>query len=130
MTAPDTPEISSGAQRDASPSAFRLMPLRGATPSLPQAPERKPRDLASPAGYATIIVSSAGIYQVTLDSAAWIDLIQRGAYLKPTAFSGALDCTGVRKLVRFGVEGGPLTLQITDASTDRIGLIVAPSPSN
>lgn len=127
MGPPDVTTIASGTQRNAAPAAFRLM-LKAT--SLPQPPERRPKDPASLAGFVTIMAATAGTYQVTLDTAAWIDLIQNGAYLKPQAFSGALDCAGVRKLVRFQVESGPLTLQVSGASSDQIRLIVAPAPAD
>ena len=43
----------------------------------------------------------AGIYTVSLSAGGWIDLVQDGHSLKPKAFSGATDCDGIRKTMKY-----------------------------
>ena len=45
--------------------------------------------------------------------------------MKPTQFSGALDCPGVRKMVRYPVMSGPFTVQVSGPS---IALLVSVVP--
>ena len=93
--------------------------------ALPKPPERAGRTPAAFAGFISYSAPpDAGFYQVTLSSAAWLDVIQGAAYLKPAAFSGAPDCAGVRKLVRFELQSAPFVLQISDAAEGRIKLMV------
>lgn len=67
-----------------------------------------------------------GVYQITLTEAAWTDLIQDGAALKPIDFSGVLDCEGARKSLRYELKAGPATLQISNAPGRSIGLAITP----
>lgn len=64
--------------------------------------------------------SAPGSYQVSLEAAAWVDVIQDGKALKPTAHSGKSDCDGVRKSVRFNLDPGPFTVEISNVKKDAI----------
>lgn len=72
-------------------------------------------------------VASAGTYQVTLSDEAWIDVVQNGREVRSTAFSGQPNCPGVRKSVRFPLQAGPATIQISGAATDSLKLDVLPA---
>lgn len=72
-------------------------------------------------------VPKAGRYQVTASEHAWIDLIQNGKALASTAHTGKPDCAGVRKSVRFDLEPGPLTVQVSGAETKQIKLAILPA---
>ncbi len=93
----------------------------------PQPPARSPK--SNPA-YGAVVsappVAAAGTYQVTLSEDAWIDLVQNGTKLRSTAFSGKTGCPGVRKSVRFKIETGPLTIEISDAPVQRVNLDLLP----
>jgi len=64
--------------------------------------------------------SAPGLFQVTLQSPGWIDVVQNGKPLKPTAHSGKSDCDGVRKTLRFNLEAGPFTVQFSNLKKDSI----------
>lgn len=64
--------------------------------------------------------SAPGAYQFSLEAPAWIDVIQDGKALKPTAHSGKTDCEGIRKSVRFNLDPGPFTVEISDVKKDAI----------
>jgi hypothetical protein len=91
-------------------------------------PERAPKDPASFAGLVKFApAAETGTYTVTLAAGAWIDVIQDGTYLKPLAFTGALDCPHVRKSVRFRIAPGPFTLQLSGVASPTIDLVVTPA---
>ena len=95
FNAPGLPVVSNGSARNVSSAAFVLKLAPTAAAKLPNPPERAPKESNSFAGYASFAEpSSSGPVQVSLSGAGWIDVIQGGNYLKPTGFSGVLDCAG------------------------------------
>jgi hypothetical protein len=101
-----------------------LQPLAQAKLAMP--PERAPKDAASFAGARQVAVPAAGLYQVSLSDYAWVDLIQDGRYVKVAAFSGALDCPGLRKIVRFALKAGTAAVQVSGVAGDSIAIAVVP----
>jgi hypothetical protein len=92
-------------------------------------PERAPKNPDSFAGALKIAAISAGVVQVSLSRGAWIDAIQDGRYLKTAAHSGALDCPGIRKIVKFELQQGPVTFQFSGVEANNLALLIA-SPSS
>jgi hypothetical protein len=104
---------------------LRLQPLSGA--GLPKAPERAPKSPSAFAGHFTLAApAKAGAYRVTISSEGWVDVLDGGAYLHPTAFTGAKDCEGARKSVKFDLPARPLALQFSGVPQNQISVIVAP----
>jgi hypothetical protein len=64
-------------------------------------------------------------YTVNLSANAWIDAIQNGAYLKTVAFSGATDCEGLRKSLKFDLGDSPLVLQVSGVTSQAIAVVIA-----
>jgi hypothetical protein len=93
---------------------------------LPVAPERapKPDRLAGVVGLPKV---EAGLYQITLSQEAWIDVAENGALVKSSDFSGQPDCPGVRKSVRFNLGAGAVTVEISNATADKILFAVEPA---
>ncbi len=117
--------IASGASLPTVPQgAFALQLLPNDKVSFKLPPARAPKDNASFAGVVSFTAVSAGLYQFTLSSDAWIDVIQDGAFVPTVAFSGKRDCPAVRKTVRFDLKEGSATLQLSGAPTDSIKLAV------
>lgn len=105
---------------------LKLAPFDQVTLAMP--PERAPRDTASSAGTIRIAhVATAGVYAVSISTYAWIDAIQNGKYGKTLAFSGATDCAHIRKVVKYRLEPGPLTIQLTGVAGDAIAVAITPS---
>jgi hypothetical protein len=123
QAAPEAGEL----DRDAGKAVtVKLAPLAEA--GLPMAPERKPKDSASLAGYLQFGKAVAGhLYKVSLSEGVWIDLIQDGHYLKPTAFTGATDCPHIRKSVKFEIGPAPFTLQLSGVPSTGIAVVITPS---
>lgn len=71
-------------------------------------------------------VPRPGQYQVTLSSAASIEVFENGTRLKPTGQTSAGNCPGVRESVRFDLAPGDLVLvEIMNASTNSIKVAFA-----
>jgi hypothetical protein len=104
---------------------LELQPL--ATAGLPKAPERAPKSPTAFAGHFTLAApAKAGNYRVTISSEGWVDVLDGGAYLHPTAFTGAKDCDGARKSVKFDLPARPLALQFSGVPQNQISVIVSP----
>jgi hypothetical protein len=104
---------------------LELQPL--ATAGLPKAPERAPKSPTAFAGHFTLAApAKAGNYRVTISSEGWVDVLDGGAYLHPIAFTGAKDCEGARKSVKFDLPARPLALQFSGVPQNQISIIVSP----
>ena len=75
---------------------------------LPTPPERAPKD-GTFAGFASFKTApKAGVYTISLSAGAWVDVVQDGHFLKPKAFSGATDCDGIRKTMKYELSASPV----------------------
>ena len=128
LTAPDRPKLTSGADVAALPSTGMILALR--TPSeakLPSPPERAPKE-GTFAGFTSFkSAPKAGIYTISLSAGAWVDVVQDGHVLKPKGFSGATDCEGIRKTMKYELAAAPFVLQISGAREDSISIAILPS---
>lgn len=127
LTAPDRAKLASGSEQAALPSsAITLRLVAAGDAKLPTPPERAPKD-GSFAGFTGIKAPKAGLYTISLSSGAWIDMIQDGHVLKPVAFSGATDCDGIRKTVKYELSSQPVVLQVSGAKDDTISIAILPA---
>jgi hypothetical protein len=126
LTAQDRLKIASGADL-AIPAAAILDLKTPAEAKLPTSPERRPKD-GTFAGFARFQKApKAGTYTISLSSAAWVDVVQDGEILKPMEFSGATDCTGIRKTIKYDLAAGPFVIQVSGVTENTISLAVLPS---
>lgn len=128
LTAPDRIALSSGATVASAPAAAVTLALRSlAEAALPTAPERAPRD-GSFAGYIQFAgLPRAGLTTVSLSAGGWVDVVQDGHLLKPTAFSGATDCDGIRKTMTYDLSAAPFVLQVSGSKESSISIAILPS---
>ncbi len=128
LTATEREKLTSGAEIRAMPAQGFALALRPLTEAkLPTPPERAPKD-GTFAGLARITTPpKAGVYTVSLSTAAWVDLVQDGRVLKPIAFSGATDCDGIRKMVKYELSSQPFVLQVSGAPQDAISIAILPT---
>ena len=49
------------------------------------------------------------------------------SFLRPRAFSGAINCDGARKSVKFDLPPRPVDIQLSDVKTGEISVIVSPA---
>ncbi len=120
--------VISGATLDTLPFVVTLELQPHGTVDYVLAPGREPKTGESSGGLLLVTnVPKAGTYQVTASSEAWIDVIQKGKALDATAHTGRRDCADVRKSVRFDLEPGPLTIQVSGVDSLQIKLAVLPA---
>jgi|SRR5262252_6400594 len=128
LTAPDRVKLNSGTDVTAMPATGITLAL--AAPSdakLPSPPERAPRD-GTMAGFANFkSAPKAGIYTISLSAGGWVDVVQDGHFLKPKAFSGATDCDGIRKTMKYELAAQPFVLQVSGARESAISIAILPS---
>ena len=128
LTAPDRAKLASGTEQAALPSTGITLAL--VTPGdakLPTPPERAPKD-GTFAGFTSFKTApKAGLYTISLSAGAWVDVVQDGHFLKPKAFSGATDCDGIRKTMKYELSASPFVLQVTGARENSISVAIQPS---
>jgi hypothetical protein len=127
LTAPDRAKLASGSEQAAIPSsAITLALVAPQEAKLPSPPERAPKD-GTFAGFTSIKAAKAGLYTISLSAGAWVDLVQDGHFLKPVAFSGATDCDGIRKTMKYQLSDRPFVLQISGARDNSLSISILPS---
>ena len=128
LTAPDRSKLASGGELTALPSTGVTLALRApADAKLPTPPEPAPRE-GTFAGFASIKnAPKAGLYTISLSSGGWLDVVQDGHFLKPKAFSGATDCDGIRKTMKYELSASPFVLQVSGTKEDSISIAILPT---
>ena len=128
LTAPDRAKLASGSQVTAVPSTGMILSLRAPSEAkLPSPPERTPKE-GTFAGFTSFKAApKAGIYTISLSAGAWVDVVQDGHFLKPKGFSGATDCEGIRKTMKYELAATPFVLQVSGAKEDSISIAILPS---
>ena len=128
LTAPDRTKLTSGSEQASLPSSGITLTLAApADVKLPLPPERAPKD-GTFAGFANFTSApKAGLYTISLSAGAWIDVLQGGHFLKPVAISGATDCDGIRKTMKYELSAEPFMLQISGAKDNSVSIAILPS---
>jgi hypothetical protein len=127
LTASDRAKLTSGSEETAVPSTGMILSLvKPADAKLPAPPERAPKD-GTFAGFTSIKTAKAGLYTISLSSGAWVDVVQDGHFLKPVAFSGATDCDGIRKTMKYELSAQPLVLQVSGAKDNSLSIAILPA---
>jgi len=107
------------------PAVVRLQPV--AEVAFVQPPRHKPRDGTFGGVFKLPPIAVAGTYQLTLSDDAWIDMLQGGHEVRSSAFSGVKDCPGIRKSVRFPMQTGDASVQISGSPSDSIKVELLPA---
>jgi hypothetical protein len=128
LTAPDRIKLASGGELAALPSTGVTLALRApAEAKLPSPPERAPGE-GTFAGFAGFKAApKAGLYTVSLSAGGWVDIVQDGHFLKPKGFSGATDCDGIRKIMKYAIEAKPFVLQVSGTREDSVSIAILPA---
>ena len=94
---------------------------------LPTPPERAPKE-GTFAGFTSVRTApKPGIYTVSLSAGGWVDVVQDGHFLKPKAFSGATDCEGIRKTMKYQIGASPFVLQVSGTRENSVSIAILPS---
>jgi hypothetical protein len=107
--------------------AYRVSLAAGDAVKFVAPPERAPKP-GTRAAVLNFTVAKAGAYDFGLSSEGWIDVVQNGATVKSSDFSGVKDCPGLRKSVRFPLVAGEATLQLSNVEAETIDVALAPAP--
>ncbi|HEX4766434.1 MAG TPA: hypothetical protein VH414_09170 [Lichenihabitans sp.] len=127
FASPDLPSVESGQSLPGVMNAaiVRLKPQ--AEVAFEHEPARKPK-VKTP--FAAVLklapLAAPGTYEITLSEEAWIDVLQGGKEIRSRGFSGQADCPGVRKSVKFPLQAGDATVQISGVRSDSIRVDVLP----
>jgi hypothetical protein len=127
LTAPDRTKLTSGSEQAALPSsAITLELIVPNDARLPTTPERAPKD-GTFAGFTSVKSAKAGLYTISLSTGAWVDVVQDGHVLKPMDFSGATDCEGIRKTMKYQLSAQPFVLQVSGAKDNSVSIAILPA---
>ncbi len=128
LTAPDRMKLASGSELSALPSTGITLDLSApAEARLPTPPERAPKE-GTFAGFTSFKnPPKAGLYTISLSAGAWVDVVQDGHPLKPKAFSGATDCDGIRKTMKYEISASPFVLQLSGTRETSISIAILPT---
>jgi len=128
LVLPHRAATSSGSDfADIPATGITLTLLTPADAKLPSPPERAPKE-GTFAGFASFkAVPKAGVYTISLSAGAWVDVVQDGQFLKPKAFSGATDCDGIRKTMKYELSDKPFVLQISGTKDNSISIAILPA---
>jgi len=128
LTAPDRAKLSSGNELAAMPSSgITLALVPPADAKLPSPPERAPKE-GTFAGFASVRTApKAGLYTVSLSAGGWVDVVQDGHFLKPKGFSGATDCDGIRKTMKYELSASPFVLQVSGTRENSVSIAILPA---
>jgi hypothetical protein len=128
LTASDRVKLSSGGELAAPPATgITLTLVPPADAKLPTPPERAPKEGTYAAYMNFKNTPKAGLYTISLSTGAWIDVVQDGHPLKPKGFSGATDCDGIRKTMKYELSASPFVLQISGARQDTLSVAILPA---
>jgi hypothetical protein len=128
LTAPDRAKLSSGGDLAALPAGGMTLALvTPADAKLPTPPERAPKE-GTFAGFTSIKTAPrAGLYTISLSAGGWLDVVQDGHFLKPKAFSGATDCDGIRKTIKYELSASPFVLQVSGTKENSVSIAILPA---
>ena len=128
LTAPDRAKLSSGNELAALPSSgITLALVAPADAKLPTPPERAPKE-GTFAGFASFKnAAKAGLYTISLSAGGWVDVVQDGHFVKPKGFSGATDCDGIRKTMKYELSASPFVLQVSGTRENAISIAILPT---
>ncbi|MEH2564163.1 hypothetical protein [Bradyrhizobium sp. AZCC 2289] len=128
LTAPDRAKLASGGEIAALPSTGVTLALAApADAKLPTPPERAPKE-GTFAGFTSVKTApKAGLYTISLSAGGWVDIVQDGHFVKPKAFSGATDCEGIRKTMKYELSASPFVLQVSGARENSISIAILPT---
>ena len=76
-------------------------------------------------GLAEVMVRRAGLYQVSLNSGAWIDMVLGDRKVASVAHGHGPSCTGIRKIVDFPLQRGTYVVQISANVSAMLDLMIS-----
>ena len=119
--------IASGGDFSGLPFAAKIELKAPKDAALPTPPERAPKE-GSFAGFTSFKTApKAGLYTISLSAGGWVDVVQDGHFVKPKGFSGATDCDGIRKTMKYELSASPFVLQVSGTRENSISIAILPT---
>ncbi|MCZ8131262.1 MAG: hypothetical protein O9284_08145 [Steroidobacteraceae bacterium] len=107
--------------------ALSLAPQERVTFAAPPGKERL-RDGAR-AGLVAVVVPTAGLWRVTIDDGAWIDVVRADVVVESNRFQGRSACPRFRKSVEYTLPAGEtMLIQLSGGTDAEVRLAVTPVP--
>jgi len=120
--------LKSGAELPAAPAkaiALTLQPAKSVTMPVAAGVKEQAVGADTFSGWFTIPAGvKPGLYQVSLSTNGWIDVVQNGALVPSKGFTGRQECKTIHKSVRYDIGPGPITVQITGAPAETVRLTI------
>jgi hypothetical protein len=110
------------------PYALQLIPQEQVQFAVP--PGKKAVPAGAHGGLVRTRITRAGRVRISLDAAAWIDVVVGGQPLPSQAFQGRAGCNAPHKVVEFELPAGPVLIQLSAAQPDRVRLTVTEAPAS
>ena len=86
----------------------------------------RPAKAATFGGFFPFDVQKAGHFRFALSTEAWADLVRKGDRLKLAGHGHAPACSGIAKIVEYDLEPGRYWLQLSNAKSPTINVMVSP----
>jgi hypothetical protein len=128
LNAGDDVTLKSGDEMPETPAkaiALTLQPAKSVT--MPVAAGVKPQAVSADSFSGWFNVAKGvkpGLYQVSLSTNGWIDVIQNGKLVPSKGFTGRQECKAIHKSVRYEIGEGPLSIQISGAPAETVRLTI------
>jgi hypothetical protein len=128
LAASDRARLATGSEQAALPASGITLALAApADAKLPSPPERAPKDETFADFTSFKSALKAGLYMISPSAGGWVDVVQGGHFLKPAAFSGATDCTGIRKTMKYELAAQPFERQVSGVKEDVVSIAILPA---
>ncbi len=92
------------------------------------APLGKPIAPDDRGGLLVFHIALGGTYRVALGGKGWIDVVQAGRSLQSTVHAHGTPCSGIAKTVDFALAPGDYVLQLSDAATPHLSVLLSRLP--
>jgi hypothetical protein len=94
-------------------------------------PGRRPASAAAYGGLATLTVTQAGVYRISMDRPLWVDVLADGTAIGSRDFQGSPGCNAPHKVVEFVLPPATrLMLQFSGDAANRVRVAVSRAPQS
>ncbi len=92
------------------------------------APGKKTAAEGAYGGIARVHINDAGLYRVSLDVPAWVDVVDDGKLVATDDYAGQQGCSAPHKVVQFDLRSTDLLLQFSGAASAHVHLTITRAP--
>lgn len=81
------------------------------------------------AGLVRLHIAAGGLYRIALSQPFWVDILERGALIASSDFTGARGCSAPHKVVLYRLAAGDQLLQVSGWAAPQAKLTVTRAPA-